>query len=170
MGQGWVVATETTWPAKPWIFTIWLFTGKKKSLPPSISQHVFGSSVHGILQARILEWVAIPFSRGSSRPRRWTLHCRWTLYHLSYQGKWPLLWSPWNANWRGNKLGWKSECCPFCFSGSQMSLKETSFQVPKALHSLEKSARGAFKVKTRKVRGNEGGKYISDPLPQISRK
>ena len=28
-----------------------------------------GSSVHGILQARILEWVAMPFSRGSSRPR-----------------------------------------------------------------------------------------------------
>ena len=28
-----------------------------------------GSSVHGILQATILEWVAIPFSRGSSRPR-----------------------------------------------------------------------------------------------------
>ena len=27
-----------------------------------------GSSVHGISQARILEWVAIPFSRGSSRP------------------------------------------------------------------------------------------------------
>ena len=25
-----------------------------------------GSSVHGILQARILEWVAIPFSRGPS--------------------------------------------------------------------------------------------------------
>ena len=28
-----------------------------------------GSSVHGILQARILEWVAVPFSRGSSQPR-----------------------------------------------------------------------------------------------------
>ena len=28
-----------------------------------------GSSVHGILQARILEWVAIPFSKGSFRPR-----------------------------------------------------------------------------------------------------
>ena len=28
-----------------------------------------GSSVHGILQARILEWIAIPFSRGSSQPR-----------------------------------------------------------------------------------------------------
>ena len=31
-----------------------------------------GSSVHGILHARILEWVAILFSRGSSRPRDWT--------------------------------------------------------------------------------------------------
>ena len=25
--------------------------------------------IHGILQARILEWVALPFSRGSSQPR-----------------------------------------------------------------------------------------------------
>ena len=30
------------------------------------------SSVHGILQARVLEWVAISFSRGSSQPRDWT--------------------------------------------------------------------------------------------------
>ena len=28
-----------------------------------------GSSAHGILQARVLEWVAISFSRGSSPPR-----------------------------------------------------------------------------------------------------
>ena len=28
-----------------------------------------GSSVHGIFQARVMEWVAISFSRGSSRPR-----------------------------------------------------------------------------------------------------
>ena len=28
-----------------------------------------GFSVHGIFPARILEWVAVPFSRGSSRPR-----------------------------------------------------------------------------------------------------
>ena len=31
-----------------------------------------GSSIPGILQARILEWVAIPFSRGFSWPREWT--------------------------------------------------------------------------------------------------
>ena len=29
-------------------------------------------TIHGILQARILEWVAFPFSRGSSHPRDWT--------------------------------------------------------------------------------------------------
>ena len=40
---------------------------------PSLCHHMDfsppGSSVHGILQARILEWVAISFSRGSSQPR-----------------------------------------------------------------------------------------------------
>jgi len=29
-------------------------------------------TVHAILQARILKWVAVPFSRGSSQPRDWT--------------------------------------------------------------------------------------------------
>ena len=31
--------------------------------------HPMDYTVYGILQARILEWVAIPFSRGSSQPR-----------------------------------------------------------------------------------------------------
>ena len=40
-----------------------------------------GSSIHGILQARILEWVAISFSRGSSQPRDQSgvPHCGQTL-------------------------------------------------------------------------------------------
>ena len=33
---------------------------------------LLGSSIHGILQARILEWVAMSSSRGSSEPRDWT--------------------------------------------------------------------------------------------------
>ena len=47
------------------------------------------SSVRRIFQARVPEWVAIPFSRGSSWLREWTqffLHCRQILYQLSYQG------------------------------------------------------------------------------------
>ena len=42
-----------------------------------------GSSVHGISQARIWEWVAIYFSRGTSQPRDQipsVLHYRWLLY------------------------------------------------------------------------------------------
>ena len=42
------------------------------SLEPHGLYSPLGSSVLGILQARILEWVVIPFSRGSSQPRVWT--------------------------------------------------------------------------------------------------
>ena len=52
------------------------------------------SSVHGVLQARILEWVAITYSRGSSRPRDQIhvscISCtgRWIIYH----------WATWEAH------------------------------------------------------------------------
>ena len=39
------------------------------SLRPHMDCSLPESSVHGILQARILEWLALPFSRGSSQPR-----------------------------------------------------------------------------------------------------
>ena len=44
-----------------------------------------GVFVHGILQAIILEWVAISFSRRSSRPRDWT-----SVSHVSRIGRWVL--------------------------------------------------------------------------------
>ena len=65
-----------------------------------------GSSVHGALQARILEWVAMPSSSGSSQPRVRTcisyVSCigRWVLCHLYHLG------SPWvqlkmqGSSWR----------------------------------------------------------------------
>ena len=56
---------------------VWLFCDLMDCSPP-------GSSVHGIFQARILEWVAIPFSRGSSQRRDQTLISyigRQILYH-----------------------------------------------------------------------------------------
>ena len=47
-----------------------------------------GSSVHGILQARILEWIAIPISRGFSQPRDRTkvFSILKILYHPIHQG------------------------------------------------------------------------------------
>ena len=52
-----------------------------------------GSSVHGILQARILEWVAMPSSRGSSWPRD-----RTPVSHVSWAGRQFLChWATWEA-------------------------------------------------------------------------
>ena len=49
-----------------------------------------GSSVHGISQTRILEWVVISFPRGSSWPKDWT--------HISCIGRWVIChWATWEA-------------------------------------------------------------------------
>jgi len=42
--------------------------GKIAQLCPALCDPM-DYTVHGILQARILEWIAVPFSRGSSQPR-----------------------------------------------------------------------------------------------------
>ena len=60
-----------------YLFTYWRTSWKKESevaqsrltLCDPMDCSLPGSSVHGIFQARVLEWVAIAFSRGSSQPR-----------------------------------------------------------------------------------------------------
>ena len=55
----------------------WLFRNRMDCSPP-------GSSIYGVFQARILEWVAISFSRGSSQTRDQAhVSCigSWILYH-----------------------------------------------------------------------------------------
>ena len=50
---------------------------------------LLGSSAHGILQARILEWVAIPYSGGiflTQVLNPGLLHHKQILYQLSYEG------------------------------------------------------------------------------------
>ena len=74
-----------------------------------------GFSVPGILQARILEWVAISFSRGSSQPRNQTwVSCiagrfftdwaTWeTLGRTDAEAEAPVLWLPDSKNWLTGK-------------------------------------------------------------------
>ena len=58
---------------------VWFFCDLMDCSPP-------GSSVHGISQARILEWTAVSFTRRTSRPRDST--------HVSCIGRWiPYLWA-----------------------------------------------------------------------------
>ena len=58
-----------------------------------------GSSVHRILQPRILEWVAISFSRGTSRPRNWI-----QVSHIA--GRFFTNWATWKANECKNTGPW----------------------------------------------------------------
>ena len=100
--QTWTVASTL-----PWIFSLWAYPIDFQDLSVSwnnssscsqtrVCAQLYltlcepmdcsppGSSVHGISQARILEWVAISFSRGSSPFRDWThVFCigRQILYH-----------------------------------------------------------------------------------------
>ena len=71
---------------KKWVLShVWLFCDPVDCSPP-------GFSVHGISLVRILEWLAIPFSRGSSQSRDWThvscISCigRQSPYQLFHRG------------------------------------------------------------------------------------
>ena len=61
------------WLVKMRLYLIRVRWGEVAQLCPTLCDPVdcnlLGFSVHGILQARILEWIAISFARGSSRPR-----------------------------------------------------------------------------------------------------
>ena len=77
----------SSWGRKESDMTEWLslsLLAKLLQLCLTLQPHLCsppGSSVHGILQTRILEWVSIPSSRGSSGPRDWT-RVRSCLLHL----------------------------------------------------------------------------------------
>ena len=78
-----------------------------------------GSSIHGIFQARVLEWTAISFSRGSSRPRNQTWVSRiagrcFTVWATREAHAWlgnfyffllrtEVIFSIWNKNWRTDR-------------------------------------------------------------------
>ena len=90
-----------------------------------------GPSVHGIPQARVLEWVAMPSSRESSQPRDRTrvsyVSCigRWVLYHQHHLGKVKLLirvrlfGTPWTVAY---KLPQSSCTYIYCTWAFQMAL------------------------------------------------
>ena len=103
-----------------------------------------GSSVHGILQARLLEWVAILFSRGSSWPKDWTRvsHIAGRFFSVwATKPKPGLPFSPfcntvfvWGHPWEWNGIqllflvGWQLQIRAFaCRLGHRFTLTITSF-------------------------------------------
>ena len=90
-----------------------------------------GSSVHGILQVRILRWVAIPYPRGSSWPRKGI----WVSF-ISYIGRQVLNhYAPWKALcWSEHKL---LACC-----ADTLLMKKTLCSLPGVGWAMSGEGRG----------------------------
>ena len=90
--EGRLVVWLLTVPVKL-LSCVWLFV-----IPWSLP----GYPIHGIFQARVLEWVAISFSRGSSWPRDWTQYSHIAGRHFtvwSTRGALSDSWIPSNMKW-----------------------------------------------------------------------
>ena len=99
-GAGYLVTVSlSVFLCKLWVIVVTISEGLRavraqslQSCPTLCDAVDCSSSVHGILQARILEWVAMPSSRESSQPRDQTwvsyVSCtgRWVLYHKCHLG------------------------------------------------------------------------------------
>ena len=89
-------------------------------------------NIHRILQARILEWVAVPFSRGSSQPRDWT-----QVSHIA--GGFFTSWATREAqllHWRKSKFYWKyvsrETQGTVCFKRHQTGIRARRQEKPRA--------------------------------------
>ena len=80
------VRRVSEWVSECVLICVWVCSPMDWSLP--------GTSVHGILQARLLQWVAMRYLRGSSRPRNQihisSVSCtgKWILYHFATGKPW----------------------------------------------------------------------------------
>ena len=109
------------WSEVKLLSRVWLF------VTPWTIYSLPGSSIHGIFQTRILEWVVISFSRRSSQPRDWKrllyLHSKYCPDLISTAGfhnitsvslKWES--KERTKNWEVQKRGINFEVSPFAFS------------------------------------------------------
>ena len=113
----WVTNTDSTWNSTQGYVPDWIgsgFGGECAALSRSVvSDSVTpidcsppGSSAHGILQVRILEWAAISFSRDLPNPGMEPRSPAWqTLYQLSHQRSPRCKWGEGQTWWGGG--GWR---------------------------------------------------------------
>ena len=131
-----------------------------------------GSSVHGILQARILEWVAISSSRESSRPRDRTLQSPCLLY---WQADSLPLAPPAKPEVAGDKLklwGFRPSVprlTPLCGTGPPTSTRPRPTPTPRTLLSGSPSPAQSLPLPspTPSVWEEPGGKEARVPPPRF---
>ena len=117
-----------------------------------------GSSVHGIFQARVLEWGAISFSKGFSRPRDWTQVSHtagrrftlWATREAQEKGKNPLLQletlTPFDQTWTEPAGGTSKDRAEHCNIINQLDLNDIyrSLLSNKAGYAFSSSSHRAF--------------------------
>ena len=110
-----------------------------------------GSFVHGILQARLLEWVPIPFFRGSSQPRDWT----WVSHIV---GRSFTIWAPGNpkTNVRYIYNTYILQHLTYLYIITFMKVKsEVAQSCPTLFDSMDSSLPGSFAHRISQARGVE---------------
>ena len=90
--------TEATWQLSSVMWWWWCLVAKSCPTLDPMDCSPPDSSVHRILQAGILVWVAISFSRGflTRELNLGLLHCRHVLYQLTYKGSPNVMWATCN--------------------------------------------------------------------------
>ena len=85
-----IILTDLTFPLKKIILS-WKWKWKLLSHVQLFVTHPMDYTVQGTLQARVLEWVAFPFSNQRIFPTQGSnpglLHCRQILYQLNHKGR-----------------------------------------------------------------------------------
>ena len=90
-----------------------------------------GYTVHGILQATILEWVAFPFSGGSSQPMDWT-----QVSHIV--GKFFTSWATWEAPNRLTDIDNKPVVTEEVREGVRDKLGVWEWKIQTIMHKIDK--------------------------------
>ena len=133
---------------------VWLF-----ATPCTVA---YQALLHGILQARILEWVAMPSSRGSSWPRGQTqVSCtscigRWILYH----------WATWEAPKHCKCEGlWRWSCPFYSLLPSRLCSNPKSKQFPQKKNWFLENKR--WKVYLRELYYTQLGRAFTFKVPLL---
>ena len=101
VGSSWLLMTSTGCGTREGSWEACVCAQSCPTICDPIDSSLPGSSVHGTFQARILEWDAISYSRGSSRSRDWTC-----ISYVSWIGRWILFhWGTWEARCRVWNMG-----------------------------------------------------------------
>ena len=120
-----------------------------------------GSSVHGIFPARILEWVTISFSRGSSQPKDWSISgiscIGWQILHhwATWETLWLTIWSSNSTSSYVHKIIESKDSSRYLYTSVCSSIIETNDKI----EAPQKSTKCGMYIQWKIMKPLEGRKF-----------